>query len=354
MIKRFPWMIAWFSVAASAAAGTPQHILEPSQDRWMYPANGTPGTRAQASTFSALPGAADLDDRWAFFLFAFDTGTAVPAGLPPEFYQIKAIKVTATIGQDQLFRYDPSYDGWRTYATPAVPASEADPDAGRPLELHGAGFRNGFTAATFTETSLYGGNGNPGTRNAYPLGFDETGAARDVSSNVTGQFESVPWAVGSSGLDAGALVPEGTVFSFHIDSSSPGVSTYLRDGLSAGRIWFSLDSLHPATQQAGEFVAWYTKDDVYHQLFGGIAPTLGLDVELVFPLSISRVENSVTLSWPEFAGLNFALQSSPSLASGTWQTVHQHAAGVDGDGSFTESIGPGRRFYQLAITPATP
>lgn len=354
MNARFPWMIAWVSVVATAAAETPQAILEPSQDRWMYPSNGTPGTRAQASTFSALPGAAGLDDRWGFFLFAFDTGAAVPVGLPPEFYQIKSVRITATIGQDFLFRYDPSYDGWRTYATPSVPASEADPDAGRPLELHGAGFRNGFSAASFTETSLHGGNGSPGTRNAHPLGFDETGAARDVSGNVTGQFESAPWAVGTTDLDPGDLVPEGTVFRFVVDAGLPGVTAYLRDGLAAGRVWFSLDSLHPATQQAGEFVAWYTKDDVYHQLFGGIAPTLELDVDLDLPFAISRSGDTISLTWPEFPGFTFALQASPSLADGSWQTIHQHAAVESGHGGFTEAVGPGARFYRLALTPTPP
>lgn len=47
-------------------------VSEPSHDRWMYPSNGTPGTRAQASTFSALPGSSGLDDRWGFFLLAFE------------------------------------------------------------------------------------------------------------------------------------------------------------------------------------------------------------------------------------------------------------------------------------------
>lgn len=336
------------------AAVTAQTVVEPSHDRWMYPSNGTPGTRAQASTFSALPGAAGLDDRWGFFLFAFDTDSAVPAGLPPDFYQIKSVQVTATIGQDLLFRYDSSYDGWRTYATPSVPAQEADPDPGRPLELHGAGFRNGFNAANFTETSLHGGNGSPGTRNAYPLGFDETGAARDVSGNVTGQFESIPWAVGQADLEAGEPVPEGTVFTFAIDPALPGVSEYLRNGLSAGRIWFALDSLHPATQQAGEFVAYYTRDDIYHQLFGGLAPTLRIEADLKFPLSITREENSVVVSWPEFAGFTFVLQASPDLTPASWQPVHQHAAVEDGGGSFTEAIAPAPRFYRLAITPTQP
>ncbi len=346
--------IVWLSAVAPADAGNARLVSEPSHDRWMYPSNSTPGTRAQASTFSALPGAAGLDDRWGFFLFAFDTGSAVPAGLPPEFYRLRSAKVTATIGQDLLFRYDPSYDGWRTYGTPAVPAGVADGDAGRPLELHGAGFRNGFTPSTFLENSPYGGNGSPGTRNAYPLGFSETGAARDVGNNVTGQFESAPWAVGAADLAPGELVPEGTVFSFQVDASSPGVAGYIRDGLSAGRVWFSLDSLHPATQQAGEFAVYYTRDDAFHQWFGGLAPTLELEVDLEFPLTIQREGNQVVLGWPEFAGFTFTLQASADLTTGSWQGLHTHTAAAAGEGTFSETITPGRRFYRLAVASSTP
>lgn len=360
MKRSFAICIAMFPLAASIAAGNPQRIIEPSADRWMYPSNVTPGNRTQASTFSALPEAAGLDDRWGFFLFAFDTGNSVPAGLPPEFYRIRSVKVTAMIAQDNLFAYDPTYDGWRTYGMPSVPALLADSDNGRPLELHGAGFRNGQSANTFLETSPYGGNGHPGTRNAYPLGFDSNGAPRDAGNNVTGQFESVPWAVGQQPqLTPGDLVPEGTVFDFTLDSSLPGVDAYLRSGLSAGRVWFSLSSLHPATQQAGEFVAYYTRDDFAHQFSmvndpgyqGGIAPTLVLEAEISLPLSITQNGGTVSLNWPEFPGFTFTLQASPDLSLASWQAVHQHSAITSGIGSFSEPVQPGRRFYRLGIHP---
>ncbi len=357
MIRLSLLLLALFP-AAHAAAGTPAVIAEPSQDRWMYPSNGTPGLRSQASTFSALPEFGGVDDRWGFFLFAFDTGQAVPAGLPPEFYRIRSVRITSMIGQDNLFAYDPTYDEWRTYATPSVPASSTDGDAGRPLELHGAGFRNGATAATFLETSGYGGNGLPGTRSAFPLGFDAGGVSRDVSGNVTGQFESIPWAVGqTSEIAPGDPVPEGTTFGFQINTELPGVNAYLREGLAAGRVWFSLSSLHPATEQAGEFAAYYTKDDFVHHFLmmsdpeykGGIAPTLELEVDLVFPLAIEREGNSVALHWPEFAGLTFKLQASPDLSPGSWEQVHSHAATAAGTGGYSDAIVPGKRFYRLAI-----
>jgi hypothetical protein len=250
-----------------------------------------------------------------------------------------------------LFNYDPDYDTWRTYGTPAVPAALADEDAGRPLELHGAGFRGAWTPATFTESSPYGSS-IPGSRNAFPLGFDAAGASRDVSNNITGQFEAMPWAVGETGaVLPGEAVPVDAVFTFAINPTLPGVLSYLQQGLASGRIWFSLSSLHPASQQGGEFASWYTKDYIYHQLFGGQAPTLTIEAELNLPLTISRAGNQVNLSWPEFAGFTHTLQASPDLAAGAWAPVHSHSAIADGPGGFSENTDLPARFYRLAITP---
>ena len=353
-MKRFCLLVVALLLAADvSAAGSPVLIAEPSQDRWMYPSNSTPGTRPQASTFSALPGSGGLDDRWGFFMMAFDTSQALPPGLPPELYRIRSIKLTATIGQDQLFRYDTSEDPWPTFATPTVPAALVDDDAGRPLELHGAGFRGGFTPSTFHETSAYGSS-VPESRNAYPLGFDAAGIARDVSNNITQQFESVPWAIGKTdALAPGDWVPVDTAFSFAPDLSLPGVTTYLREGLAKGRLWFSLTSLHPATQQAGEFVAWYTRDDIYHQLFGGLAPSLTIEAELNLRITIFRSGNEVHLGWPEFAGFTHTLQASPDLSKDSWQTIHSHTATAASPGGFVETTTEPRRFYRLSLTPAS-
>ena len=344
-------MVALLSAAVVSAEGSPVVIAEPSQDRWMYPSNSTPGTRPQASTFSALPGSAGLDDRWGFFLFAFDTGPAVPPGLPPEIYRIRSVKVSATIGQDRLFAFDPSYDPWQTYDTPTVPASLMDEDAGRPLELHGAGFRGAWTPASFLESSPYGSS-VPGSRNDYPLGFDAAGSFRDVSNNITDQFDSSPWAVGKTEAVApGDPVPVDTVFTFEVDNGIPGVTAYLRQGLAAGRVCFSRTSLHPATQQAGEFVAWLTKDDPYHQLFGGQAPSLSIEAELDLPVTISNSAGLVSLSWPEYAGFTHTLQASPDLSGNSWIPVHTHAATVNGTGGHSENINGQSRFFRLALAP---
>ena len=342
------------AVVGASAAAQPVVIPEPSADRWMYVANSTPGTRGQASTFSALPASSGLDDRFGFFLIRFDTTAAVPAGLPASSYRIRSITLTATIGQDELFRYDPSADPLTSFGTPTAPPTEADPDLGRPLELHGAGFRNGFTAQTFQENSANGGSA-PGTRNAFPMGFDDLGAARDVSNNITDAFDSIPWAIGKTNdVEPTDLVPLETEFTFEIDASLPGVSSYLQESLSSGQVWLSLSSLHPATQQGGEFVAWLTRDDAIHQLFGGLAPSLTLDVALDIPLTLTRESNTSTLTWPEFAGYTHQLRASSNLTDWSTEPIHTHAATTDGSGTFTETTTEARRFYQLEILPTSP
>lgn len=340
-----------FSAVTSCLVAAPAFIEETSQDRWMYTFNATPGTRAQAATFSPLPDFDGVDDRWGFFLFAFDTASVIPAGLPANAYRITRATVTATVGADDAFEYDPTYDSWNTLATPTTPAAAPDADAGRPIELHGAGFRGPWTAANFTETSPYGSD-IPGTRNAYPLGFTPAGQARDISNNIRQQFESLPWAVGQTDeVSPGDLVPLETPFQFEIDPAHPGVSSYLASSLASGKVWFSLTSLHPAVQQAGEFVSWITRDDAIHQLFGGLAPTLEIEVTLNVPLTLQRNGSNLIIGWPTFAGFTHTLVASPDLSADSWLPVTSQAATTNGTATHTVAITPGKRFFRIEYTP---
>jgi hypothetical protein len=341
-------------IAALVAVPTlwagPVTLEEPTDDRWMYGANATPGTRSQASTFSPLPAFGGAPDRWGFFLIGFDTSQAVPAGLPPSSYRIRSVTLTAVTGQEGTFLYDPSYDSYQTYGTPDRAPSVPDADPGRPVELHGAGFRNSASALTFTETSDYG---SP-QRSAYPLGFDPAGEPRDISNHITQSFESRPWAVGQT-TDAAAGSPVGieSVFTFDIEVSQPGVGDYLRTSLSQGRLWLSLSSLHPAIQQGGRLASWLTKEDAIHQLFGDLAPQLTLDVELDLPLTLSRQPDGIQLSWPQFADFTFELQASENLSPGSWQTLQVTPASDDTPGSFLDTSGLPTRFYRLQILPTS-
>lgn len=328
-------------------------LTEPAADRWMYPANGTPGTRTQASTFSALPGDLETDNRFGQFVFKFDTAAAgIPAGLGAENYDISAIILTATIGQDRLFLYDPTQDAWFTYGMTELP----DTDPGRPLELHGTGFRNGFTAADFQETSAHSG-GTPAERNAYALGFDENGTPRDVTDNVTEAFESFPWAVGQiEGLVPGDPVPVDSVVRFTPDLTQPGVAAYLREGLNQGFIWFTLSSLHPAIQQGGEFVSYYTRDNPVHQLFGDAAPTLAVSCTLPTDfISFTRNDAGlVTLDFIRFPGFTHILQASPDLTENSWEDLETFPAAPASLLTWEQASPLPRRFFRIARISTTP
>lgn len=241
---------------ASAGRADVATFAAPSLDRWNYPFNASPGTRESASTFGAVGTAGGFDDRDAQTILGFQTAGQVPAGLGAGSYRINALTVTATqINVPGGYAYDPTYDSIQTYGdAPAV----ADADAGRPVELYGVGFRNGFarlgygadaSPPAFREGTAFA-PGNPtaeGVRNAFALGFDAAGVGRDVSNNVSGGFESNPWAVGQTALAPGAAVPADTTFTFALDVADPAVAAYLAGGLDAGSLGFTLSSLHPAT-----------------------------------------------------------------------------------------------------------
>lgn len=319
----------------------------------MYSANSTPGTRPQASTFSALPDGDGTDDRFGQFVFKFDTVAAgIPAGLGVENYDVSSISITATIAQDRLFLYDPTQDDRFTYGAMALP----DSDPGRPLELHGTGFRNEFTADTFQEDSAFGG-GDDSKRNAFALAFDAAGAPRDVTNNITEDFEPHPFAIGQiSGLSPGSEVPVDTVVQFTIDLSATGVSDYVREGLDRGFIWLTLSSLHPALQQGGEFVSYYTREDPVHQLFGDAAPTLDLTWSPPSGFtSFSR--NTSGLVSLEFAGLpdtTYILQSSPDLTENSWQNLQTFSPTTATTLSWEENSPQPKRFFRISSTPVTP
>ncbi len=232
----------FLALPALAQESTVTAVDEPSADRWMYVSNATPGTRSQATTFSALPGDSGVDDRFGQFLVKFDTAAAgIPPSLGEENYTLTSLVFRATVSSGGTI-YDPTQDDRFTYGEMALP----DTDAGRPAELHGTGFRNDFTASSFVEDSPFGSGNGRSVRNAYALGFDGTGVPRDVSNNIGEDFDSRAWAIGqASGLSPGDAMPADTVLTFTPDVSDPAIAAYVREGLNRGFVWFTLSSLHP-------------------------------------------------------------------------------------------------------------
>ncbi len=239
-------------------------LLEPTADRWMYPFNGTPGTRPAASVFGAI-GEASFDDRDAQFLVRFDTTSVIAAGLGAGNYSLTSLQLTLTVNVGDSFRYDPTYDGVNTYLDPTASGYVADTDLGRPIELFAVGYRNGYSTSTFTETSPFGSATESG-RNAYAAGFNSDGTLIDVSNNVASAFDVTPFAIGQvAGLTSGSFVPQEAQMTFSLNLSDPLILAYLQESLNAGYLEFMVTSLQATTQEAASgFPSFFTKDNLLH------------------------------------------------------------------------------------------
>ena len=246
-------------------------------DRWMYPFGATPGTEIAGSSFGAV--ATDgFDDRDAQFLVGFGTSSTVTPGLGAASYNVTSARVSVRIVTGNTFLYDPTEDAVASYAEGGT-----DADAGRPIELHGVGYRGGFNEASFSETTGFGLAGGPAeaVRRAFAADYNGTTAV-DVSNNVTGpdlddvandSFDANAWAVGhTSAAAAGGSVPADATFTFDLDLTDSDVLAYVQRGLDAGGVRFALSSLHAASfGGAPAYPRFYTRE---HPSGPAFAPSL--------------------------------------------------------------------------------
>lgn len=223
---------------------------QPTLDRWMYPFNATPGFRPSAPVFGTFGDGYGVDTRHGQFLLGFDTSDKIPTQHPPDRYLIRRAVVTAVLRSDQTFVFDPTADPFGSFLPTNSPAFVPDPDEGRPVELFGAGFRNGFSAESFLEDSPFGSPA-PGRRNAYAAGYSTQGVLVDVSNNVgkTNEafvpFPATPFALGSvTNVAPGEPVPADTRMFFELNLADPFTLQYLRESLVSGRIRLFITALH--------------------------------------------------------------------------------------------------------------
>jgi hypothetical protein len=280
------------AAVAVPAVARPVDVVfdEPTLDRWMYPFNGTPGTREFAAIFAPLTDAGFdplFDNRDGEMILGFDTSPFIEPGLGPGAYTVTAATVTVMVVEDQTFAYDPTPDPYTSWLDVDDPEYAPDPDLGRAVELFGAGFRCGHTALSFAENGPYCDGCNCLTgckqeRCVYPIDFDEGCQPRDISNNVDERFDPVPWAVGTNAaLTQGQPVPIDTELTFEIDVCDPCVRAYFAEALDAGMLDVVIASIFPSQpQQGGTFPKLYTKENLLVEL--GLA-------------SAARLEMSVTL-----------------------------------------------------------
>ena len=273
------------AIARDAAAEAIQAAVPaPVLDRWRYPFNSTPGSRPVNSTFGSTPGAPEFDSRDGQMLVAFATDSQVPTGQGGALTVTRA-RLTVEVSNDLIFAYDPTQDPWQCFVATVDPAWTPDADPGQPVECHGVGFRNGWTATTFLENSPYAPAGSslllPGIRNAFAAEALPGGAMADVSQSPRDRRDPVPFAIGTiAGLAPGSLVAAGTQMTFDVDVADPAIQDYLLAVLNDGRVFLALSSLTFVQQQAGRFPAFVAKENVFVQLGVSQPPRLELDVSI--------------------------------------------------------------------------
>lgn len=274
-----------------------------SLDRWWYPFNSQVGVEASAPVFGAIL-QTGFDDRDGQFVLAFDTAGQIPSGNDPSSYAIDRMRLTVYVSVNYQFNYDPTWDSVTTLYADGDPEQTSDADIGKPVEMFAAGYRNGITALTLTETTPHS-NLPPfppmsGVRSVYPTILDAQGNATvDISQQVREKFEAMPLAIGmdirENGLSAGADVPEGTPLSFDVDFGMPGAREHFQRALSQGRIVLVVTSLAPASGGPGggtgtpRYPAFYTKENALVPFlgyrttleigFGGACPPCAADFD---------------------------------------------------------------------------
>lgn len=271
VVRVWVWLACGVGVGVGVAGAQPFEVGfdRPSMDRWMYPHNATPGQRPTAPVFGTLGDESGVDSRHGQFLVGFELEGRVPTGLDLGRYRILGCRLSLTVSRDLAYVLDDTEDPVGSYLEAGLPGAVADPDPGRPVELFGVGYRNGFTEETFREDSPFG-RADTGQRNAYAAGYGVDGVLVDVGNNVgkTNElfpsFVARPFAVGRvEGLAAGETVLGGTVMRFELNLADPLVEAYVRRACRSGRLRWMVTSLQ--TSGFGGTPAWaefHTRDSV--------------------------------------------------------------------------------------------
>lgn len=275
------WLAAAGMVVAAGGTTYAESITaafaRPTFDRWWYPFNFQAGGESSSPTFGAIE-TAGFDDRDAQFVVGWNTTPSVPSGFAPERYKVRSLRVRAAVSVDNQARYDETPISYRNLLQTTNPEYVADTTPGSPVELFGAGYRNGVTAATLAENTAFGVGQQPaeGTRSVFAI---DTANGQDISRQVRQHFNAAPLAIGrTTSVTPGALMPQGTVLTFDVDLCVPGALAYVQQSLAAGRLVMVISSLEPAQGgpgggTGGAYPAFYTKESP-------TATQLGLETKL--------------------------------------------------------------------------
>lgn len=226
--------------------------------RWMYQFNGNPANRATASVFGSLGSTPQFDSRDAQYLLGWNTTNHVPAGKGARNYLIRRARVTLTLASGNQYTYTGTLRDYRAYFPTNDPRYVPAPTTSSPVELFGAGYRGGYTVATFPQDGPWGVNpaGYYTNRTVYAAGFDTNGSLVDVSNNVgddganeiVAPFEIAPFAVGqTTNVAPGELMPAESQLTFDLNLDDPLIYSYVQQGLDEGQLNLVASSLVSAS-----------------------------------------------------------------------------------------------------------
>lgn len=248
----------------------------PSQDRWGYPFNITPGRRTAASIFGGT-----LDEglfRNGIYIIGFDTDDIVEPGHPSASYQLDSVEFSARLNTNFEVIYDPTLDSVFSFLPQDHEQYQEDTDAGRPIELLGAGFRNGWDELTWEEGAEYA-TGEDADRNVYPALLNESGEIVDASLGINFNEPKAMEVLATGrvdGVEPGALIPEESEVRFTVDLSNPNTRAYIQRGLSLGRLYFTVTGYFAGTQEGVRtFPEFKTADNLL-----GVPPQLELSYRI--------------------------------------------------------------------------
>jgi len=284
-------LVLLIALAAAWPAGAADHTFPtPSDDRWHYPFNFTPGTRPVATCFGT-GGLNGFNDRDGLAVIAWNTSALIPPGMGAANYPISSITVTVTNQPNAAWQVDLTPDEWFTYDLNGdgtinadgiardqpgdTDGESSDPDPGRTIELYGAGFGPVFTAADWIETSFYVGSDSVSNtpRDPFPFVFRDGGTdLLHVEDHMKGlhnggltppfcgppdtncPFTPIPWSVGVPVNYTPTLQPTAfdVTFTVNLDQSDGRVRQYFQEGLNAGRVFVIISSGADAVFMSGQ------------------------------------------------------------------------------------------------------
>jgi hypothetical protein len=253
--------------------------------------------------FSHFGDDSGADSRLGQLLVGWDTATAVPTNQPITRYLIRACRATVLVNDGNQVIYDPTHDALPTYFNTNHPGWQPDPDAGRPVELFGVGFRNGYGETNFLQCSPVR-NGSSATNNVYASSWTTNGSPEDVGNNVGKTninfppFETWPFAVANTAnIAPGNILPAGAQLTFDLDLQDPFLVGYLRRALKNGRLDLMVSSLHQVSGQFGSepYPAFATR---FNEALVNPPTTLDLEVTVVRDLDIDTDE--LPDDWEQF------------------------------------------------------